>query len=75
MAFFFDSHVPTLHRTSIARRRTMFIFRRSALAVLAALVAAWLLPHLVANWSDDTASTTGAAWASESVAVKFAKGP
>ena len=53
----------------------MFIFRRSALAVLVALVTAWLLPHLVAHWLDETVPVAPTAVASESAPVKFAKGP
>ena len=73
MAFLFDSHLPTLLRTVHDRSYAMFIFKRSALAVLAALVAAWLLPHLVANWLDAASPATHTTVASESAPVKFAK--
>jgi len=53
----------------------MFIFRRPALAVLAALVAAWLLPHLIAETLNEPTEVTQSAVATESTPSRLAKGP
>ncbi|HSN72322.1 MAG TPA: hypothetical protein VLT59_12480 [Steroidobacteraceae bacterium] len=52
----------------------MFIFPRSALAVIAALVVAWLLPQLVARWINDEPPVAEAGDRLESRDLRFAKG-
>lgn len=51
----------------------MFIVPRPAVAVITALVVAWLLPQLVDHWINDAPDTMQTAGLSESGVARLAK--